>query len=303
MTKAEKRALTIKEIRLNRSKYLMLLPFMAIFIAFTLLPIIIAIFLGFTSFDMVNPPEFVGFKNYVDLLVEDDIFLIAIKNTLFFAIVTGPISYIMCFIFAWLVNELPRIPRAILTLVFYAPSISGNAYLVWKLLFSSDTYGWANAWLLKLGITNDAILFLSTEGFIMPILIIVQLWLSLGVSFLTFIAGLQNVDKSLFEAAAVEGIRNRWQELWFITLPSMKPQLMFGAVMQITSSLSVSQLSIDLVGFPSVNYAGHTILTHLHDYGNVRYELGYACAIAVVLFFIMMFVNIIIQKILRKVGD
>lgn len=286
----------------HKSKYLMILPFGIIFITFTFLPILIAVGLGFTSFDMVSTPEFVGFNNYIDLMVDDSIFLIALKNTLFFAIVTGPLSYIMCFIFAWLVNELPRIPRAILTLVFYAPSISGNAYLVWKLLFSSDTYGWANAWLMKLGITNDALLFLTTESMIMPILIVVQLWLSLGVSFLTFIAGLQTVDKSLFEAAAVEGIRNRWQELWYITLPSMKPQLMFGAVMQITSSLSVSQLSIDMVGFPSVNYAGHTILTHLHDYGNIRYELGYACSIAVILFLIMMFCNIIIQKVLRRIG-
>lgn len=280
----------------------MILPFGLIFITFTFLPILVAIALGFTSFDMVNAPKFVGLQNYVNLFAEDDIFLIAVKNTLFFAVVTGPLSYVICFLFAWLVNELPRIPRAFMTLVFYAPSISGNAYLVWKLLFSQDSYGWANAWLMKLGITNDAIFFLTKAEYIMPILIIVQIWLSLGVSFLTFIAGLKNVDKSLYESAAVEGIKNRWQELWYITLPSMKPQLMFGAVMQITSSLSVSQLSIDLVGFPSVNYAGHMILTHLHDYGTVRYELGYACAIAVILFFIMMICNIIIQKLLRKIG-
>lgn len=285
-----------------KSKYLMILPFGLIFITFTFLPIIVAIALGFTSFDMVNAPQFIGLQNYINLFAEDDIFLTAIKNTLFFAVVTGPISYIMCFLFAWLVNELPRIPRAFMTLVFYAPSISGNAYLVWKLLFSQDSYGWANAWLMKLGLTSDVIQFLTNAKYIMPILIIVQLWLSLGVSFLTFIAGLKNVDKALYEAAAVEGIKNRWQELWYITLPSMKPQLMFGAVMQITSSLSVSQLSIDLVGFPSVNYAGHTILTHLNDYGSIRYELGYACAIAVVLFCIMMVCNIIIQKLLRRIG-
>lgn len=223
-------------------------------------------------------------------------------KALFFAIITGPVSYIMCFLFAWMVNDLPRIPRAIMTLVFYAPSISGNAYLVWKLLFSSDSYGWVNAWLMKLGITQEAVNWLVTKEYVMPILIVVQLWLSLGVSFLTFIAGFQNLDKSLLEAGSVEGIKNRWQELWYIILPSMKPQLMFGAVMQITSSLSVSQLSIDLVGFPSVSYAGHTILTHLHDYGNVRYELGYACTIAVILFLIMMFCNIVVQKLLRKLG-
>lgn len=286
----------------HKYKYMMIAPFAFIFIVFTFLPVVISIILSFTSFDMVGTPEFIGFSNYVKLIVYDPIFLTAVKNTLVFAIITGPISYIMCFLFAWVVNDLPRIPRAVMTLVFYAPSISGNAYLVWKLLFSSDTYGWANAWMIKLGLSTEAILWLQTEGYIMPILIIVQLWLSLGISFLTFIAGLQNMDKSLYEAAAVEGIKNRWQELWYITLPSMKPQLMFGAVMQITSSLSVSQLSIDLVGFPSVNYAGHTILTHLHDFGNVRYELGYACTIAVILFFIMLICNVLVQKLLRKLG-
>lgn len=286
----------------NKSKYLMILPFGIIFITFTFLPILVAIALGFTSFDMVSAPKFVGLQNYMNMLAKDDIFLIAIKNTLFFAVVTGPLSYIVCFIFAWLINELPRIPRAIMTLIFYAPSISGNTYLVWKLLFSQDSYGYANSWLMKFGLISSPIQFLTNTKFIMPILIIVQIWLSLGVSFLTFIAGLKNVDKALFEAAAVEGIKNRWQELWYITLPSMKPQLMFGAVMQITSSLSVSQISIDLVGFPSANYSGHFILTHLHDYGNIRYELGYACALAVVLFFIMMICNILVQKVLRKIG-
>ena len=84
--------------------------------------------------------------------------------------------------------------------------------------------------------------------------------------------------------------------------PAMKPQLMFGAVMQITNSFSVSQISLDLVGFPSVNYAGHTIMTHLHDFGNLRYEMGYACTIAVFLFLLMLFCNILVQKVLRKIG-
>ncbi len=285
-----------------RNQYLLVAPFAIVFILFTVLPVAAAMMLSFTSFNMTSMPAFVGLKNYITLIVEDEVFLTAIKNTLVFAIITGPLSYIMCFLFAWLINELPRIPRAIMTLVFYAPSISGNAYLVWKLIFSSDTYGWANAWLMKLGLTQEAILWLTTEAYIMPILIVVQLWMSLGVSFLSFIAGLQTVDRAMYEAGAVEGVKNRWQELWYITLPAMKPQLMFGAVMQITSSFSVSQISLDLVGFPSVNYAGHTIMTHLHDFGNLRYEMGYACTIAVVLFLIMLFCNILVQKVLRKLG-
>ena len=280
----------------------MILPFGLLFVLFTVLPVAAAMLLSLTSFNMAEMPKFVGFENYINLLVQDDIFLIAVKNTFVLALVTGPLSYLMCFMLAWLINELPPVPRALLTLVFYAPSLSGNAFLFWKLFFSSDSYGFANAWAMKLGIIDEPILFFSTAEYILPILIVVQLWLSLGVSFLAFIAGLQTVDKSLYEAAAVEGIKNRWQELWYITLPSMKPQLMFGAVMQITNSLSISSISTELAGFPSVSYAGHTILIHLHDYGNVRYEMGYACTIAVVLFFIMLICNVVVQKLLRKIG-
>ncbi|MGL6174400.1 MAG: carbohydrate ABC transporter permease [Cellulosilyticaceae bacterium] len=293
----------LKNWKLHKEKYILIFPFAVIFMIFTFLPVIISAVLSFTSFNMLEAPQFIGFENYINLVAYDEVFLIAVKNTLLFSLITGPISYVMCFIFAWLINELPRRTRAVMTLIFYAPSISGNAYLIWKLLFSSDMYGYVNAWLMKLGVTQEPILWFETAEYIMPILIIVQLWLSLGVSFLSFIAGLQNVDKSLFEAGAVDGVRNRWQELWYIILPSMKPQLMFGAVMQITNSLSVASISIDLVGFPSVDYAGHTILTHLHDYGNVRYEMGYACAIATLLFFIMMLANIIVQKFLRRVGE
>lgn len=287
----------------HKSKYLMILPFGLLFVLFTVLPVAAAMLLSLTSFNMAEMPKFVGFENYINLLVQDDIFLIAVKNTFVLALVTGPLSYLMCFMLAWLINELPPVPRALLTLVFYAPSLSGNAFLFWKLFFSSDSYGFANAWAMKLGIIDEPILFFSTAEYILPILIVVQLWLSLGVSFLAFIAGLQTVDKSLYEAAAVEGIKNRWQELWYITLPSMKPQLMFGAVMQITSAFSIADVSLNLAGNPSVNYAGATVVTHLLDYGTVRLEMGYASAIATVLFLLMVGTNMLIQRLLRRVGE
>lgn len=288
--------------RLHRDKYILILPFAIIFILFTVLPVAVSMVLSLTNFNMLQMPDFIGLKNYIDLAVNDSVFAIAVKNTLFFAIVTGPVSYLMCFVFAWVINELPPKARAVMTLVFYAPSISGNAYVIWKLLFSSDSYGYINAYLLKLNIISSPILWFETEEYIMPILIIVQLWLSLGVGFLSFVAGLQSQDKALYEAGAIDGIKNRWQELWYITLPSMKPQLMFGAVTQITSSFGVASIADSLMGYPTVNYAGHFILNHLNDYGNQRYEMGYASAIAVILFLIMIFANILVQKVLRRVG-
>jgi len=278
---------------------------MLIFVVFTVVPVVMSFLLSFTSFDMLQLPKFIGLQNYVNLFLNDDVFLIALKNTVILAVITGPVSYMMAFLFAWLINELPRKIRWIMVLVFYAPSISGSAYLLWLLIFSSDMYGILNAYLLDWKIINTAILWLETPQYALPILIIVQLWLSLGVSFLAFIAGLQTVDTTLYEAAAVDGIRNRWQELWFITLPQMKSQLMFGAVMQITSALGIGTVSIALLGFPSVEYSGHTIVTHLMDFGSTnstRLEMGYASAIATVLFVLMLGSNLLVQKMIKRVG-
>jgi len=289
--------------RLHKEKYLMIFPFFAIFVVFTAVPVLVSVVISFTDFNMLELPRFVGVMNYINLFTNDDVFLIAVQNTLFLALVTGPLSYLLCFVLAWLINNLNRRVRALLTLIFYAPSISGNAFLIWGLIFSSDSVGFANAWLMRLGITNAPILFFNTREWIMPLLIVIQLWLSLGVSFLAFIAGLKNVDSALYESGAIDGINNRWQELWFITLPSMKPQLLFGAVMQITTSFSIAAISTELLGFPSFEYAGHTILTHLHDFGTIRMEMGYASAIATILFFMMVLTNLVVQKLLRKVGD
>ncbi|MGZ9585116.1 carbohydrate ABC transporter permease [Paenibacillus marinisediminis] len=292
-----------REWKNNRQAYVLMAPYFIIFGTFTVLPVVISLVLSFTYFNMLEAPRWVGWYNYARLFAQDDVFLIALKNTLLFAAITGPVSYMACFFFAWLINGLPPKLRALLTLILYAPSIAGNTYLIWNLLFSSDSYGFINSFLMKYGAILEPIQWLQDPRYMLAILILVQLWLSLGTSFLAFIAGLQNVDASLYEAGAIDGIRNRWQELWFITLPSMRPQLMFGAVIQITNAFTVAEISIYLIGFPSVDYAAHTIVTHLIDYGMIRYEMGYASAIATVLFTLMLTTNLITQKMLRKVGE
>ncbi|MGI6360569.1 MAG: carbohydrate ABC transporter permease [Acholeplasmatales bacterium] len=300
----KKKGQLLKEMKRNRVFYRMMAPYLLIFFTFTVLPIMISLFLSFTYFDIINPPKFIGLTNYIRLILHDEVFLIALRNTFILAVVVGPVSYIAAFIFAWLINELPPKIRWVLTVIFYAPSISGSAFLLWQLIFHGDMYGYLNAFLLSFGLVDNPIIWLKTPEHALWILIVVQLWLSLGISFLSFVAGLQTVDKELYEAGAIDGIRNRWQELWYITLPQMKAQLMFGALMQLTSSFSIGSLSVSLLGFPSVEYSGHTIITHLMDFGagSERMELGYASAIATVLFFIMMIANIGVQKIIRRVG-
>ena len=241
-----------QDIRDSRISYVMLAPYFILFFIFTVLPVAASVVISFTDFNMLEAPNFVGWKNYIKLMLDDDVFKKALKNTLVFAVITGPLSYIMCFLFAWVINEFRGKLRAFLTLIFYAPSIAGNAFMVWSIIISGDRYGYLNGLLMKWGFIYEPIQWMQTEKYVLPMLIVVQLWLSLGTGFLTFIAGLQTVDKSLFEAGAMDGIKNRWQELWYITLPSMKPQLMFGAVMQITQSFAVADISINLADRKSV---------------------------------------------------
>ena len=294
---------TWEEMKNNKTAYFMLAPFLLLFIIFTVLPVVLSIILSLTDFNMLQMPHFLGIDNYMRLFLDDEIFILAIQNTLIFAAITGPVSYLLALLVAWFINELPPKIRAVVTLVFYAPSISGQAYLIWKTLFSSDSYGWANAVLIKYGIITQPILWFQDADYVMPLCIVVALWTSLGTAFLSFIAGFQTIDRSMYEAAAVDGIKNRWQELWYITLPTMRPQLMFGAVLAITNSFGFGAVVDALCGFPSVDYAAHTIMHHLSDYGGARYEIGYASAIAVILFIIMFSSNIIIKKMLSKVGE
>ena len=294
---------TVKSMYRERSSYFMIAPFLIAFFIFTVIPVVAAIVLSFTDFNMLQTPNFVGFDNYKTLFLNDDVFIIAVRNTMIMAFITGPVGYIACFIFAWFINELPNKVRSVMTLIFYAPSISGNAYLIWKTLFSSDRYGWANAMLLEMGAIDTEIAFFEDADYVMPLCIIVALWTSLGTSFLAFIAGLQGIDKAQFEAGAVDGVRNRWQELYYITLPNMKDQLMFGAIMAITGSFGFGAVVDALCGFPSVDYAAHTIVHHLNDYGGSRFETGYASAIAVILFVVMVGANSIVKKVISKVGS
>ena len=294
---------TWKEMKRNKVAYAMVAPYMLIFTLFTVVPVVLSIVVSLTNFNLLEIPDVVWLDNYIRLFLDDDIFILACKNTLIFAIIVGPVSYLMSLMVAWFINELPPKIRAVVTLIFYAPSISGQVYLIWGTLFSGDSYGWVNGILLALGIISSEIQWFQNASYVMPLCIVVALWTSLGTSFLSFIAGLQGIDRSMYEAGAVDGIRNRWQELWYITLPSMKPQLMFGAVMAITSSFGFGGVVTALCGFPSVDYAAHTIMHHLDDYGSQRFEVGYSSAIAVVLFAVMIGANMLVKKVLSKVGQ
>lgn len=293
---------TMRKARNLRFCYLFLLPFAVLFITFNVLPVVTSICYSFTNFNILEKPDFIGVRNYINLFLQDEVFQIAVKNTFLIALVIGPVGYILSFLLAWLINELPKWIRTIVVFIFYAPSIAGSSYLIFKTIFSDDRYGWANAWLIKLGITTQPIFFLTDPHNVLKVIIPVCLWTSMGAGFLSFVAGLKGIDQSQYEAGYIDGIRNRWQELWFITLPNMKPMLLFGAVMSITSAFSVCDIPRNLAGYPSTDYCARTIVTHLFDYAFTRFEMGYASAIATVLFLTMIICNKIIQSFLNRVG-
>lgn len=293
----------MQRVRNSRQSYLFVAPYMILFFIFTVLPVLFAVAFSFTSFNVLESPEWVGADNYFRLFFKDSVFLTGVKNTVFLAVILGPGGYIFSLLCAWFINELPPKPRALVTLVFYAPSISGNVYLIWSVMFSGDQYGYVNSLLTKIGLIQKPIQFLQDTKYIMPIVIIVSLWVSLGTGFLSLIAAFQGIDKSYYEAGAIDGIKNRYQELWFITLPLIRPQMLFSAVMSITSAFNVGTVITALCGYPTTDYAGHTIMNHLTDYGLERFEMGYACAVAVVLFCMMVGANLLAKHMIAKVGE
>ncbi len=293
---------SFKQFKQNVPDIVMLSPFLILFLSFMVLPILASVGLSFFSFDMVNEIKFTGFSNYIRMFSTDRQFLPVFKNTLILAVITGPIGFMLSFVLAWFINEFKPIVRTALSFMFYAPSLVGNAFYIWQVAFSNDSYGYVNSLLLSLGAINEPVAWLKTAEYVMPIVIIVQLWQGMGVSFLANISGLQNVDEEMYEAGSIDGIRNRWQELWYITLPSMSHILLFSAVMQIAGAFSIGAVPVLLAGYPSVNNAVDTIVTYLGDVGTVKYEMGYACAISVLLFAMMFITRNIVAKLINKVG-
>lgn len=293
----------LKDIARHKNNYLFMAPFLIVFFTFTVLPVVMSMAFGFTYFNVLEPPKFIGFRNYYKLFLNDPLFMKAFSNTVILAVITGPIGYLLSLFMAWILNEFPPKLRAFLTIIFYTPSLCGGVFAIWTIIYSGDQNGLLNGILMSLNVIYEPIQWITDTAYMMPAAIVVILWTSFGTGFLSFIAGIQGVDRKLYEAGALDGVRNRWQELWYITLPSMRPQLMFGAVMSITSAFGIGDVISGIFGFPSVGYELYTLVHELQDYGTTRFDMGYASAIATVLFLVMVLLNKVIQKLLAKVGE
>jgi len=280
--------------------YLFMLPFLVLLLIFIVIPVFVALGTSFTNYNMLQKPRWIGLNNYKLLFMDDAIFLTALKNTFVFACITGPIGYIMSFVAAWLINQL-RLRNAF-SLAFYAPSITSGVAMsvVWLYFFSNDRYGLINNILINLGITSEPILWTMDPKYILSVVIFISIWMSMGTGFLVFLAGLQNVPKEYYEAGAIDGIKNKFQELWLITFPTLKPQLLFGAINSIVGSFGVFDIAVSVAGMPSPNYAAHTIVAHLYDYAFIRFQMGYASTVAIVLFLMTFLMGRLVMKMLSS---
>ncbi|MBI9009544.1 MAG: sugar ABC transporter permease [Tenericutes bacterium] len=281
----------MKKKKFNDS-YLFILPYFLVFFTFVVLLILISVILSLTYYDTINFPSFVGFQNYINLFTQDSDFMqYALPTTIKYALIIGPIGYIIAFMMAWLLAQVAPKLRTVLAIILYSPSLTSGVLMtvIWKVMFSGDTRGYLNYFLLNLGIINEPVQWLQDTRMIFGIMIFVGLWSSMSVGFLAMLSGILNVDKDLYEAAYVDGLKNRWQEIFYITIPSMKPQMLFGAVMAVVGTFNAAGLAAALSGsIPPPQLAGWLIVDHMNDYGFGRYEMGYASAMSVVLLSIVM---------------
>lgn len=292
-----------KKLKINAAVWF-LMPYVILFMIFIVIPVIAAIALSFTNYDAIQRPEFVGFLNYINLLTQDEIFMqYVLPNTCVFAFIVGPVGYVLSFLLAWMLAQVSKVPRTILALLIYSPSLTSGVAMsvVWKIIFASDQMGYANYFLMELGITTDPILFTTDANFLLPIMIIVSLWSSMGVGFLAILAGILNINPEYYEAAMIDGMRNRFQEIFYITIPQMKPQMMFAAVMAVVNTFSVGAIGVQLSGSnPTPGYAGQLIVNHIEDYGFLRYEMGYASTVSLVLLIFIYTISKVAGKVFKE---
>ena len=274
----------------NKAGYLFVFPYALLFTIFILTPVILAIVLSFTNFNTIQFPQFVGFLNYINLITGDEVFMqYVLPNTVTYAIIVGVGGYALAFLMAWALANLPKVPRTICALILYSPTMTTGVAMtvLWKIMFTGDQTGYFNSWLMDLGVINEPIIWLVSADYLLPIVIIIGLWSSMGVGFLSILAGILNTDESLYEAAAIDGVKNRFQEMFYVTIPRMKPQMLFAAVMQIVGAFQNGQIASMLAGNPTPGYAAQLIVNHIEDYGFIRYEMGYAAAVSVALLLIV----------------
>ena len=277
-------------------------PFVLSLFVFGVIPVGYSIIMSLFSYNLYEPATFVGLNNFKALFLEDNEFALAIKNTVMYAFIVTPITFIVNFLLAAVLNSLSKGIRNIMVILFYIPQTAAGAAmsLVWLYLFSGDSYGLINHFLMTMGWITSPVQWTTDTNILFYVVMFIGVMMGAGMSFLTFVAGFQALPADMYEAGRIDGIRNKFQELIYLTIPQMKPQLLFSALTSAVAAFAVADIPAAVAGFPSPDYAAHTIALHMRDYGFVRFEVGYSSAISVVLFAMTFATGYILRKLLTE---
>ncbi len=283
--------------KFSLTPYLFLSPALLVFSVFVLYPIVAVVYYSFTDYSIVTPPVWVGLRNYQEL-VKDPIFWQSLSHSFTYLLVM-PTLVFLCIILAIVVNrKLPGIN--VFRAMYYIPVISGSIAvgIAWRLML--DTNGLLSSLLLSLGMIQEPIQWLSEPSYTLTICMLLTIWLGLGHYMMIFLAGLQNIPEELYDAAMIDGC-NAWQKHWHVSLPGLRPQVTFVAVISSLAALQVfNEIYILTGGLGGILNSASTIVFYLWRSAFVLQHAGYASAVAMVLLVITLAFSVIYVRILER---
>ena len=265
-------------------------PWIIGFLAFFVYPLLLSLYYSFTEYNLLQPPKWVGLRNYSNL-TEDTHYINAVGNTIYFVVFSVPLGVLTAFLIAFLLNQQLRL-RVLLRMIFYIPivvPISATAIL-WMWIFNSN-WGLLNNLLALVGIQGPS--WLGSPTWSKPSLVIMQLWL-VGGSVLIFLAALQDVPRALYDAAKVDGA-NAWHRVWHVTIPMVTPAILFSLLTGLIAAFQTFANAWIMTGGGPIRSTEFYVL-YLYENGFRFFRMGYASAMAWILFGVVVVVTVILFR-------
>jgi multiple sugar transport system permease protein len=290
--------------RLGKQKmsYLFIALPAILFFIFQLAPVFISFFWSFTQYDVVHAPKFVGLANYRNILFNDPLFWKAIRNTILYVIGVVPIGVCLSLILAVAIDQKIKFKNFFKS-IFFLPTITAivAVSVIWKWLYAGEKYGLFNYILLKLGF--QPIDWLASPTWTLPSIIIMSIWAGIGYNMILFLAGLQSIPDVMYEAAEIDGA-GFWTKFFNVTIPLLKPTIVFVSIMSFIFSFQVFEQVYIMTGgqggIGGVLNSALTIVAYLYDMGFQKFQMGYASALAYIIFLLIFVLTMVNNRLMRS---
>ncbi|OGW84808.1 MAG: hypothetical protein A2987_02520 [Omnitrophica bacterium RIFCSPLOWO2_01_FULL_45_10] len=290
--------------RLNEHKwsYFFIAPAVLLFVVFIVGPLIASFYWSFTEYNGIHPPKWVGLANYKTIFFDDPRFWKAIKNTVIYTLGVIPPGVVLSLLLAIAVDQQIKF-KNFFRIIYFIPSVTSVIALsvIWKWLFAGEKYGLINYFLLSLGL--KPIDWLMSPVWTLPAIMIMSIWAGIGYNMILFLAGLQTIPSTVYEAADIDGA-NVLEKFWHITLPLLKPTMVFVVIMGFIASFQVFEriyiMTESEFGIGGVLDSALTLVAYLYDMGFRKFQMGYASALGYVVFIVIFLVTIINLKFVKS---